>query len=240
MGIAERNEAADNAVFTNMSARLVLEAAERLAARLGRSSDPAWRAMAEKMAIPRRGETIVSHDGYRSNEEKGATPDPLMGVFPLHFPMDDATEQSTLSYFLDQASGYLGSPMLSALFGVWAARTGDEKLALLMLEDGYGRFCTSPFAQTLEYRPDAFPEQPPAGPFFANIGGFLGSLLLGFTRVVVGPGDPAAWPSGPIVLPAGWRAIEVERLWIRGEPWRLSAKAGADRAVLERGERRDG
>jgi hypothetical protein len=37
--------------------------------------------------------------------------------------------------------------------------------------NGYGRFCVGRFMQTLESREDVFPEQPRAGPFFANLGG---------------------------------------------------------------------
>jgi simple sugar transport system substrate-binding protein len=39
------------------------------------------------------------------------------------------------------------------------------------------------FNQILEYRPDRFPEQPQAGPFFANMAGFLCGLIYGFTGV---------------------------------------------------------
>ena len=65
--------------------------------------------------------------------------------------------------------GYIGSPMLSALYGVWAAYTGDRALSAELMEDGYGRFCVGRFMQTLEYRQDVFSEQPRAGPFFANL-----------------------------------------------------------------------
>ena len=106
--------------------------------------------------------------------------------------------------------------MLSALYGVWAARSGDRRLSLEMLDRGYADFCTGRFMQTLEYRKDIFPEQPPAGPFFANLGGFLLGLILGFPRVQPGPADPQEWCKAEIVLPAGWRSIQIDRLWIRG------------------------
>jgi hypothetical protein len=32
---------------------------------------------------------VISHDAYRIDEEKGATPDPLMGLFPFSFPLDE-------------------------------------------------------------------------------------------------------------------------------------------------------
>jgi protein-glucosylgalactosylhydroxylysine glucosidase len=156
-----------------------------------------------------------------------------MGIFPLALDLDHETEQATLAYYLKFAKRYIGSPMLSALYGVWAARAGDRKLSLHLLDRGYGDFCSQRFMQTLEYRKDVFPEQPQAGPFFANLGGFLLGLMLGFPRIQPGPDDPHEWSKGEVVLPAGWRSIEIDRLWIRGRPWRLSATHGDPRATLE-------
>jgi len=71
------------------------------------------------------------------------------------------------------------------------------------MEEGYGRFCVGRFCQTLEYRADVFPQQPRAGPFFANLAGFLMGLLLGFPGLRPGPIDPSSWPQRAIVLPKG-------------------------------------
>jgi hypothetical protein len=71
-----------------------------------------------------------------------------------------------------------------------------------------------------------------AGPFFANLGGMLLGLMLGLTGVVVDDGDPGTWPRRPVVLPRGWTAIEIGRVWVRGRPMRLTARQGANRAVL--------
>jgi trehalose/maltose hydrolase-like predicted phosphorylase len=232
MGIAERKSPSDNAVFTNISARTILLDAISAAKRLNKSIDPAWREIATKMVIPKRGKVIISHDGFRLDEEKAATPDPLMGIFPLGCNFNTETEKATLDYYLKIAKRYIGSPMLSALYGVWAARSGNRRLSLEMLERGYGDFCTGRFMQTLEYRKDVFPEQPPAGPFFANLGGFLLGLILGFSKMHPGPEDPQNWCKGTVVLPAGWRSIEIDRIWIRGKPWRLSATQGEPCAKL--------
>jgi hypothetical protein len=175
---------------------------------------------------------LVSHDGFRANEEKAATPSPLMGVFPLHSTLDLKVAQATLDYYLRRSGEYVGSPMLSAFYGVWAARRGDRSLALRMLEEGYGRFIAGRFLQTLEYRSDKFPEQPMAGPFFANMGGFLMSLLTGFPRLTPSPDLPQNWPQGEVVLPVGWKAIEVERLWLRGQPARLIAPHGRPATLI--------
>jgi trehalose/maltose hydrolase-like predicted phosphorylase len=232
MGIAEREQPVNNAAFTNMGAVVVLRDAIDVAERLGFSADPLWAKIAAGIAIPKRGKAVVSHDAYRVDEEKGATPDPLMGIFPFGFQLEPAEEQATLRSYLDRAQDYLGSPMLSALYGAWAARLGDRQLALKLLDDGYGKFCAGRFLQTLEYRAERFPEQPQAGPFFANIGGFLTSLLYGFTGLQPGPGELASWLRRPVMLPAGWTSIEIDRVWVRAEPMRLVARQGAERAEL--------
>lgn len=226
MGIAEREQEVDNAAFSNMAAVVVLEDAIRMGERLGREVNPAWRGIAKGMVLPRRGDVVVSHDGYYKTEEKGATPDPLMGVWPFGFELAPHEEQATLRFYLDQAEDYVGSPMLSALYGAWAARTGDRALALKLLEEGYAKFESGRFSQILEYRPDRFPEQPRAGPFFANMGGFLSSLLLGFPRLEPDERAPESWGRAPVVLPKGWEAIEIDRLWVRGRPMRLVARDG--------------
>ena len=233
MGIAEREEESDNAAFTNMAAVVVLRDAIQAAERLGRMADPAWARIADAIVLPRSGQAIVSHDDFDPGEEKGGTPDPLMGVFPLGFDMGPEVEAATLKYYLDIREGYIGSPMLSALYGVWAAYSGDRRLSAQLMEDGYGKFCVGRFEQTLEYREDVFPEQPRAGPFFANLGGFLMGLLIGFPGLQPTPGDPAQWARRSVVLPEGWEAIEVDRVWIRGRPYRLVARQGAERAELK-------
>jgi hypothetical protein len=184
------------------------------------------------MILPRRDRIVVSHDGFRIDEEKGATPDPLMGIWPLGYRLDAAAEQATLEFYLQHSDAYIGSPMLSALYGVWAARAGDRSASLRLLEDGYAAFAHERFTQILEYRRTRFPEQPMAGPFFANMGGFLAGLLMGFPRLTVDDGDPQAWASGPVVLPRGWTAIEIDRVFVRGAPMRLAARQGRP-ATLE-------
>jgi hypothetical protein len=203
------------------------------AERLGLPANLAWADLAEKIVLPMRGKVVVSHDGFRSTEEKGGTPDPLMGIFPLGYPLAVDVQEATLKYYLALASDYLGSPMLSALYGVWAAYSGDREGAAKMMQDGYGRFCVDRFLQTLEYREDVFPEQPRAGPFFANLGGFLYGLLLGFPGLRAGPDSPSEWGRRSVILPAGWKAIEVDRLWIQGRAMRLEARQGARSAILE-------
>lgn len=234
MGIAERQDPVKNAAFTNMASVVVLRDAICMGTRLGRQVNPKWAEIADAMIVPHRDNAIISHDGYRRDEEKGATPDPLMGIWPLGYPIDQKDEQATLKFYLEQARDYIGSPMLSALYGVWAARTGNRRLALKMLDEGYAQFTTGRFSQTLEYRRDKFPEQPAAGPFFANMGGFLMSLLFGFPAIEPNAGKVETWSRRRVTLPEGWRTIEVDRLWINGKPMALTARHGEFASLVAR------
>ena len=71
------------------------------------------------------------------------------------------------------------------------------------------------------------------GPMFANIGGFLTTLLYGYPGLRLGPGEPDTWAERAVVLPRGWKALHVERLWVRGEARSLTAVAGEPAAVLD-------
>jgi len=147
--------------------------------------------------------------------------------------MPPDVERATLDYYLDLAPQYIGSPMLSALYGVWAAWTGDRRRALRMYEEGYADLIMGRFLQTLEQSREKFPEKAPAGPFFANLGGFLMGLIFGLPGIRIGPEDPSTWPSRRVVLPEGWRSIEIERAWVRMKPAHIVAEHGADRAIIE-------
>jgi hypothetical protein len=226
MGIAETEKEYANDAFTMLAARAVLQEALRAAVMLQRSPGPEWKKVAEHMVLPMRDGMLLPHEGYRANEDKAATPGPLMALFPLESALAPRIRKKTLDYFLERAEDYIGSPMLSPLYGVWAARAGRRALSLKLLEEGYGRFVCGRFMQTLEYRPDKFPAQPMAGPFSANMGGLLMSLLLGLPRLKPGYGKPETWAEAEVVLPEGWKSIEVERLWLRGREASLEAAQG--------------
>jgi trehalose/maltose hydrolase-like predicted phosphorylase len=234
MGIAERKQTSDNDAFTIMIARTVLGGALACAERLGHSVGPGWRDVMDGLHLrpSRSNGALMSHDGFHPSEEKGATPGPLAGIFPVWHELDPAVEQATLRYFLDLAPGYVGSPMLSPLYGVWACWAGDRRLATRLYEEGYAELIGGRFLQTLEQSPTRYPDNPKSGPFFANIGGFLMGLLYGLPGIRLGPGTPDTWPARPVVLPAGWRSIEVERAWMHGAGARIIAEHGATRAQI--------
>lgn len=231
-GSAERIETADNDALTILAATVVLRRAIDMARMVGLEAPAKWSEVLEGLRPTLRDDgAIADHDGYRVTEEKAATPGALMGVFPYWAEMESDTRDRTLRFYLDQWQDYAGSPMLAALYGVWAAWLGDRTLSLMLQEEGFALYQHGRFLQTLEYRLDKV-DGVAAGPFFANIGGFIIGLLLGLPALRIDDGDPRHWARRDVVLPQGWDVIECDRLWIRGAPWRLRARHG-ETAVLE-------
>jgi hypothetical protein len=234
MGIAERKRPADNPAFVNMAATVVLREAIACAERCGYRAPERWSSMAAGLVIPMNDAgVILDHDGYTRREEKAGTPAALAGLFPLGYPVGKEVEQATLRFYLDMADDYAGSPMLSALLGAWAARLPDRTLSARLFEEGFGKFASGRFNVVHEYRADRFPEEPISGPFLANIGGFLIACLYGLTGIQLGPGDPESWCVRPVAMPELWDAVEVDRVWIRGEEAALRAKHGDEKATID-------
>jgi protein-glucosylgalactosylhydroxylysine glucosidase len=234
IGIAEAGKPVNNNAYTNIAAKVVLHEAVDLARRLGRTVPEMWEKIATHLVIPLDPETdvILNHDGYNPKEEGGTTPDALAAFFPLTYRPGEQIEQATLAYYLPLAEKYAGAPMLSALLGVYAARTGDRTLSTHLFEKGYADFLFEPFSNIDEVSVST-PDRPRVGPFITNLSGFLMSCLYGLTGLRLGPGDPETWCERPIVLPDGWEGIRVERIWVRGRPARLTANHGDEHAQIE-------
>lgn len=234
IGPAEAKTAVDNDVWTMCAARIVLRAAISIAEDHGIAPPADWSAVADGLVVPIDEATRVlqNHDGYRLDEEKGGTPEGAGAIWPLGWTAPTDVEAATFTFAVDQqAPRYLGTPMMSALFPVWAARLGRREQAMDLLERGFGEFIDDPFIA-----PDEFPrhmrDKPAANPMFANLGGYLLDLLFGFPGLALGDGEPATWAARDACLPGEWTEIAVERIWVRGSPMRLEARHG-ERARLE-------
>ena len=237
IGVAEQSDPVDNNAYVNMAATTMLRAAAGYAQRLGRPDAARWEQIARCLHLPideQRG-IIRNHDRYSADEPgaTAATPEALAGLFPIDYPVDTALERSTIAFYLERAQEFVGRPMLSALLGTYAAWTGDRAASLRWFESGYADFVQEPFTEANEFSLERFPEKPRVGPFMANQGGFLMSCLYGLTGLRLSASEPAEWFTRPVVLPDGWDAIEVDRLYVRGRPMRLRARHGDERAQLE-------
>jgi len=232
-GPAEVEDPPDNDSFTLMTAHDLLGRAIRTGEAIGADIPDAWGKALEKLCLSTRSDGVIaSHDGFRVDEPKGATPSPLAGFFPMDYPASARERKATLDFFLARWRDYVGSPMLPGFYPAWAAMAGDRALALDLFEEGYAAYDAGRFHQCLEYRADHPDCEVPAGPFLANIGAMLMTMLLGLPGLQITGESPQAWAKRPVVLPSGWSSIEVERLWVRGRPMRLVADHGSTRARL--------
>jgi hypothetical protein len=235
LGVAERPQPGDNSAFVNVGAIRVLRQAAELAEQLDLPVPPEWRPIADGLVLPIDDEgVLLDHDDFDPNEEKAATPAAAAALTLFGSPVAADVASATRRCSLDRAKEYLGSPMLSSLFGAWAAQEGDRQRSIELFEEGYAAFCSKRFANVHEYRSDVFPDEPVAGPFYANLAGSLLACLFGLSRIRLGTGAPASWcEEGPLVMPDGWDGIEVQRVWAQGRAHRLIARHGDPRAQLE-------
>jgi protein-glucosylgalactosylhydroxylysine glucosidase len=221
----------DNDAFTLMLADDVLSRAVDAAESLGRTPNSAWRAIREKLYLPVRSDgAIAAHEGFRIDEPKGATPSPLAGLFPGGYQTDPETTRRTLDLYLAYWQDYVGAPMFPALYTAWAAMADDRALALRLFEAGYAAYDAGRFHQCLEYRSDHPDSETAAGPFFANLAGMLMGLVYGLTGLEA-RGAPETWPTRMAILPAGWDAITIERIWLGDRSARLHVEHGRPAAI---------
>jgi protein-glucosylgalactosylhydroxylysine glucosidase len=234
IGIAEGESTVDNNAFVNMAAAVTLREAATLGRALGRGSPDAWERVASEIVIPidRDSGIILNHDGYHPDEKMGETPEAPAGLFPLGFGTDPDTERRTLEFYLQFAHKYAAAPMLSSMLGVYAARVGDRDAALDLFERGYADFIVEPFTITTEFSPKVYPEHTLAGPFTANLSGFLTACVYGLTGVRIKPGPVESWYERPVTMPRSWDGVQIERLWAHRRPVGLTAEHGADRARI--------
>jgi hypothetical protein len=236
IGIAEqREEPVDNAGYINMAAKVVLGEAAAAARRLERDDAGAWERLASELFVPWANGVLLNHDRFTPDEKgvTGATPEVLAGLFPIGYCTDSETERRTIEFYLGRVGEYIGYPMLSPLLGVYAAWLGEREQSLELFERGYADFVTEPWSETDEFSRKKFPDKPRVGPFQANLGGFLAACMYGLPGIRVGPEEPCEWARRPVILPAGWDAIEIERIWTRNRAASVRAAHGAQRARIE-------
>jgi Glycosyl hydrolase family 65 central catalytic domain/Glycosyl hydrolase family 65, N-terminal domain len=234
-GPAEADPPRDNNAFVNMAAATLIREAIGFAEALGEEPRRLWRAIADGLVLPEtsHGRQIPNYDDYRIDQLKAGTPEAAAGIFPVGYRVPRAVEEATFRYAVEeQAPRYVGTAMLSSFLPYYAVRAGMPREAAELLETGYGNFINEPFHETDEFSNTA-PDQPRTGPMFANIGGFLTTLLYGYPGLRIGAGAPETWAERSVVMPAGWKAIHVERVWMRGEGRSLTAVAGAPSAIID-------
>ena len=236
-GIDEGSDNVNNDSFTNITCRIVLHHANRMAKKLGYPNNPVWQAIAETLFIPIHPELgfVEQYEGCAIRDSM--PPESLMAFFPYGYSHSSQVDESTFRFFIDHdLKRYLALPMLSGFLGVIPARLGDRELARAYFDEGNLPFFVDPYFMSAEsaltgrhYQrvPDAVTTV-----FVTGRGSLMAGLMLGLTRLDLWQECFDGWFSGPIVMPEGWDGIVLERVILRGRPARVTAMHGAPRAEV--------
>lgn len=230
-GINEEVEPVDDNAWVNTGAALALAGTAELFSAHGRMADPRWKAIASGLHLPRnRNGDVVLSRGVRTPDH--AQSEAAMAFFPMEWP-DRILERATLRSFLADVDADIGYPMMPPFFPVHAARAGDPDLATELVRRCWTDYHFGPWLMADEFgitRTEGF--KPRVGPYLAHCAAAQIGLVYGFTGLSPGFDEPHCWARRAPSLPTGWRSITCERIWIRGRPCKLTARAGEMRAQL--------
>lgn len=224
----------NNHALTNGLCARILREGVRLAEKLGMTPPPHWREVAEGIFLSVNAKTgaIEKHENDAEHLTK-ASPDSLeLLLFPFECASNNHLLQASVKHQLSLAHTYLGMPMHSSYFSVWAARMGDRKLSMEFLEQGMAPRFIDPYFQFIESSKPGNPWANRTPVFLSGLAGLLNACIMGFPGISLDEGAPENWGKHPVILPDGWESIEVERIFARGKPMSLSAHQGADRALI--------
>lgn len=231
-GVDEFLDNVHNNSYTNAAAIVVLQEAIACARALGMTPPASWSKVADGMFLPidPKTQVMMKNDAY---EYTGGmcVPETLLAYFPFTYQHSPDVDRATYRYHIDLAETFLGMPMASSLFGVWAVRNGERDLSRRFFEKGVIDFLVEPYHQFNESVVGSYGD-PTHALFLTNPAGFLMSLMMGLTGLQLDAGDPREWGKFPIAMPDGWDGIEIERIWARGREARLSAHHGDARAKI--------
>lgn len=225
-GPDEGRDNVHNDAFTNGMAIVVLREAATMARRLGHTPPDAWEDVAAGLFLPIHPPTrvLVKNDSFVDGGGILA-PETMMLQFPIGLPLPADVAAATRELQLSLAHQYLGMPMNSVNFAVWAARAGRREMAAEFLQAGTASRLMAPYDQIRESAKCEFSGAVTV--FVTAAGALVTGATLGFTGLQVGPDEPAAWARHPAGLPAGWEEVSIPRLWLRGRPASLTARHGA-------------
>ncbi len=246
-GIDETMDNVNNDSYTNITCKIVLSEAIHVSKVLGYKPRSSWIDVEKKLYIPIDSESnvILKNDGYKYNGGV-CYPDPLMAYFPYGYKHNEKVDAATKEFYVNLAHTFIGQPMMSSFFGVFAARMGDRKLSRELFDSGNLNFIKDTFMQFTEFAPHiqgwsktlhsnlAYSPSWTRTPFVTQAGGLLTGLLLGLPGIQIGSGELEQWCQHPVAMPEGWDGIEVERVWLKNKPVHLIARHGDKKATIDK------
>ena len=214
-----------NNAYVNLICKMVIAAALDCAAELRATPPASWQRIHDTLVIPldtARG-IVLPYDDARPGPNYSLRSLDLLVVHdpPLTLDLLRRTHdyEKTVS-----GSGWARLGFAVAAGAAAAAMLGDRSEARRLFDDSWKDVWLEPYGMIREASSQDY------GCFLTNFGSILQTAMLGFTGLRIRPGD---WRAYPAVLPEGWSRIEIDRLWIRGEPKRVIAENGSKARLLD-------
>jgi trehalose/maltose hydrolase-like predicted phosphorylase len=218
MGPNERIPDTSNNAYVNIICKMVLAAAQECARQVGAKAPPSWKRIQETLVIPldQTRQVILPYDNAKPGAQEGFGDLDRLTVHDP--PLSSEIIRRTYDYE-DQTRGSRsgGIGFSTAARAATAASMGDRKRARELFDQSWKNAWLAPFGMIRESPRQEY------GCFLTNFGSPLQTAMLGFTGLRIRQGD---WRAYPATLPEGWSRIEIDRLWVRGQPKRLIAESG--------------
>lgn len=234
MGADENQEGAPNNSHTNLLCKMVMRRAVQAGVKLGECTPSTWNRIADRMVLPQDPETgiVLQHDNAIPEPGKELYAPGMLQLLVYHDPMqfgvlDRSVFKATYEFeeklrlklpphpsnpLSVKSPGFTTPPFASC-----AAFFGNPEAAAEQFRHGWSGYWVEPYGMSKEYMHYS------DGEYLMNHASQLQAVMYGFTGVRVTDGD---WAVYPATLPKNWQRIEIDRMWIRGKPYRMVAEDG--------------
>jgi trehalose/maltose hydrolase-like predicted phosphorylase len=208
----------NNDAYVNLVCKMVLSAAIHCAQMVGKSAPNSWAKIRNDLVLPidKSRNLLLAYDPPPGSQDSiGAT-----DFLTVHdAPLDRDLLRNTYRYeeSLRRAKPGFMIGFAEDAVAATAAYLGEKRRAAELFDESWKSSRLEPFAMIREVPSQDY------GCFLTNFGSLLQTTMLGFTGIRINEGD---WRKYPASLPTGWTRIEVDRVWVRGEPRRLIAVDG--------------
>ncbi|MFN7994748.1 MAG: hypothetical protein U0Q18_14165 [Bryobacteraceae bacterium] len=208
-----------NSAYVSAAGTAALDAALQCAAQVGVAAPAEWKHVATSLVFPRdpRSGAILAYDGSPHD----AFPD-LSFLLPFDPTLPPNSLAPTYASFQKRQREYMIGFATAAL-AAGAAFQGDRQRAAELFDESWRPFWMQPYGMIKEADTQTY------GCFLTNFGSMLQAVMIGFTGLRIQDGN---WAKYPATLPSTWKGIQVDRIWMHGEPKRLSAVHGRKAEIV--------
>jgi protein-glucosylgalactosylhydroxylysine glucosidase len=210
----------NNNSYMNLICKMVLFAAIRCAAMVPAMPPASWTKIRNTIVIPtdRTRNVVLPYDQppIQGDAHYSAGTMDFLTVHdaPIALELLRNTHNNEQAV---QAASSADVGFATAAIAATSAFLGKNREAKNLFDVAWKKVWLEPFGVIRE-RPDH-----DYGCFLTTFGSLLQTAMLGFTGIRISEGD---WAKYPASLPAGWNSIEINRIWMKGEPKRLTATNG--------------